>query len=74
MATPTPSVAPLAIAGLLAACAAPAPEGEWVSLWREADLPPDSPYWWTVSDTVTPAKLRDNLLDREANAKRFRDP
>lgn len=40
--------------------------------WTPFPPPADSPYWWTLTDDVSPAELRHALQDREANRQRFR--
>lgn len=40
--------------------------------WTPMPLPPESPYWWTLSDEVTPSQLRRALQDRDANRARAR--
>jgi hypothetical protein len=40
--------------------------------WTPFPPPVDSPYWWTLTDDISPAELRQALQDRDANRQRFR--
>lgn len=40
--------------------------------WTRRPPPAESPYWWTLTDSVTPAELRSALQDRERHRGRFR--
>jgi hypothetical protein len=39
--------------------------------WTHSPPPADSAYWWTLTDSLTPAELRAELADREAHRRRF---
>lgn len=39
--------------------------------WTDDPPPADSPYWWTLTDDITPEQLRDTLQDREAHVERY---
>lgn len=68
-------VVSVALAAVLSSCAASEspPPKEWVSIWAGPEAPEASPYWWPVSDEVSPAALRAALLDPEANETRYRE-
>ena len=41
--------------------------------WTRTPPPPNSPYWWTLTDTISPSELRNVLQDREAHRERYRE-
>jgi len=41
--------------------------------WSADFPPPDSPLWWTLTDDLTPAELRERLIDPEHHQLRLRD-
>ncbi len=46
-------------------------EDEWIPNWPGPAPAPDSPYWWSAYPEVSAAALRAELLDREANKRRY---
>lgn len=41
--------------------------------WTMNPPPVDSPYWWTLSDSISPAELRTGLQSRKHSRERMRD-
>ena len=39
--------------------------------WMDKMPPANSPYWWTLTDELTPEELRSKVIDREANRRRY---
>ncbi len=40
--------------------------------WMTKPPPADSPYWWTLTDCITPAEMRKSLQSRQENQERLR--
>lgn len=40
--------------------------------WTDFPSAADSPYWWTLTDLITPSELRASLQDRDDHRERFR--
>lgn len=45
----------------------------WARAPYDLDLPADSPVWWTLTDSLSPAQLRATLRDRSAHLARYRN-
>lgn len=58
----------LATCLLLTVALAPHAGADW---WQDSNLPESSAFWWPLSEAVTPAALRQQLLDPVANAERY---
>lgn len=65
------SVGSLALGLLLASAIAPTPAVARAPY--DLDLPADSPVWWTLTDSLSPAQLRATLRDRAAHLARYRN-
>ena len=62
----------LGLAVLALAWAAALCPPAWCRAPYNLDLPADSPVWWTLSESLSPAELRAALRDRSAHLARYR--